>query len=45
MSFQPQGDLPDVRGLAVQAALLAAVAFEAELGGDDHFNSEGDRMK
>src|SRR5208282_6600156 len=33
-------DLPDVRGLAVQAALLAAVAIEAELGGDDHLLAE-----
>src|SRR5208282_1862576 len=33
-------DLPDVRGLAVQAALLAAVAIEAELGGDDHLPAE-----
>jgi hypothetical protein len=33
-------DLPDVRRLAVQAALLAAVAIEAELRGDDHLPAE-----
>ena len=34
-------DLPDVLGLAVEAALLAGVTIESEFGGDDHFVAEG----
>ena len=33
-------NLSDVLGLAVQAALLAAIAIESELGGDDHLPTE-----
>jgi hypothetical protein len=35
------GDLPDARGLTVDAALSAGPEIEAELGGDDHLAAEG----
>ena len=45
LDFEPfeggVNDLPDVLGLAVECALLAAVAIESEFGGDGHLAAEG----